>query len=128
MAMEMDLTMEQATMVVLRTQNMYLRGELPDHMLQDVLSVHPGAARDWDMMKCNMKVKRKKLLKKARNVVCTAFAKSTKRRRSGQLAKETFKLIKIKRQFREAGLDVFETWAEFLKDVNKKAGWNTCKV
>jgi hypothetical protein len=126
--MAMELTMEDARKMVFQDQQMYLRGELPDHILQDILSVHPGAARDWDMMKCNMKVKRKKLLKKARNVVCTAFAKSNKRRRSGQLAKETFKLIKIKRQFREAGLDVFETWAEFLKDVNKKAGWNTCKV
>jgi hypothetical protein len=128
MDMTTDITMELATKMMLRTQNMYLQGKLPDYMLEDVLSVHPGAARDWDMMKCNMKVKRKKLLKKARNVVCTAFAKSNRRRRSGQLAKETFKLIKIKRQFREARLDLFETWAEFLKDVNKKAGWNSCKV
>jgi hypothetical protein len=130
MDMTTDITMEQATRMMLRTQNMYLRGELPDYMLEDVLSVHPGAARDWDMMKCNMKVKRKKLLKKARNVVCTAHVKSrsNKRRRSGQLAKETFKLVKIKRQFREAGLNVFETWAEFLKEVNRKAGWNVCKM
>jgi hypothetical protein len=128
--MAMELTMEDARKMVFQDQNRYLRGELPDHILQDILSVHPGAARDWDMMKVNMKVQRKKLLKKARNVVCTAHVKSRthKRRRSGKLTKETFKLIKIKKQFRAAGLEIFGSWAEFMKEVNQKGGWKACTM
>ena len=122
--------MEEARQVVLQTQNMYLRGVLPDHVLEDVLAVHPGAARDWDKMKANMRVKRKKLIKKARNAICAAHGKSRtrKRRRAGKLTKETFKLRKIERQFLEAGLDLLGTWAEFMEEVNQKAGWKVCKM
>ena len=121
--------MQEATEIVRDVQNRYLRGELSEEELADVLEIHPGAARDWDKMKLNMKVERRKLLKRAVDVLKAALRKSKgcKRYRPGKEwttnAKEKTKLRKIKVQFYKSGLVVLETWAEFMAVVEVQAGW-----
>ena len=121
--------MQEATEIVRDVQNRYLRGELSEEELTEVLEVHPGAARDWDKMKLNMKVQRRKRVKRAVDVLKAALrkAKGCKRYRPGKEwttnAKEKTKLRKIKVQFYKSGLVVLETWDEFMDVVEVQAGW-----
>ena len=121
--------MQFATEMVRQVQNRYLRGELSDEELKDVLEIHPGAAREWDIIKLNMKVKRRKLMKRAVDALKAALRKSKgcKRYRPGKEwttnAKENSKLLKIGRQFHRDGLQVLETWLEFMEVAQVQAGW-----
>ena len=123
------MNLEEATEIVREVQNRYLRGELSEEELADVLEIHPGAARDWDKMKLNMKVRRRKLLKRAVDVLKAALRKSKgcKRYRPGKEwttnAKENSKLHKIERQFYSNGLHVLETWLEFMAIAEVQSGW-----
>ena len=122
----MQMNLELATEIVLETQNSYLRGELSDERLADVLEIHPGAARDWDKMKLNLRVRRRKLMKRAVDALKSALHKSRccKNYRPGKQwttnSKEVSKLHKIKRQFFREGLNVLETYANFIAEADIK--------
>ena len=121
------MNLEEATEIVRETQNLYLRGELSEERLAEVLDVMPYAAKQWDQLKLNMKVRRRKLMKRAVDVLKSALRKASacKRYRPGKEwstnAKEKNKLGKIGRQFYSSGLHVLETWVEFMKAVQVKA-------
>ena len=125
----MQMNMELATEIVREIQNRYLRGELSDEELADVLEINPGAARDWDNMKLNMKVKRRKLLKRVVDILKASLHKAncckryTASKEWTTNAKENSKLHKIRRQFYSNGLQVLETWAEFMEVAQVQAGW-----
>jgi hypothetical protein len=123
----MEMTLEEATEIVRHDQNRYLRGELPAEELADVLSVYPNAAKEWNILKLNLKVRRKKLLKQAHAVLCVSVrkAENCKRFRPGKenstLAKQKKKIRKIKLQFYRQGLDVFETFIEFMEIAARRS-------
>ena len=130
----MEMNMELATEMVRVVQNLYLRGELSEEKIADVLEICPNATRDWDKLKLNMQVRRAKLLKRAVDVLKAALrkAKGCKRYRPGKEwttnAKENSKLHKIERQFYRNGLHVLETWLEFMDAVAVQAGWGGCSA
>ena len=118
--------MELATSMVRQVQNAYLRGELSDEQIADVLAIDPNAAKNWDKMKLNMKVRRMKLMKRAVDTLKAGLRKANqcRRYRPGKEwttnSKEICKLVKIERQFYRNGLNVLETWGEFLKVAMEK--------
>ena len=105
---------------------MYLRGELSESQLADVLAIDPNAAKNWNTMKLNMIVRRRKLFKQAVDALRTAIRKAEgcKRYRPGKEhttnAKEKSKLGKIQREFYRTGLHVLETWVEFMTEAENK--------
>ena len=116
----MSFTHEQATEMVRQVQNAYLRGQLSEKQIADVLSIDPNAVKDWNKMKLNMSVRRRKLMKRAVDALKAALHKANqcKRYRPGKErttnAKEKSKIAKIQREFYRNGLDVLETWREFM--------------
>ena len=125
----MEMNLELATEMVREVQNSYLRGELSDEKVAEVLEFFPNATRDWDKLKLNMKIERGKLLKRAVDVLKASRRKANgcKRYRPGKVwttnAKEKTKLRKIKVQFYKSGLVVLETWIEFMSVAQVQAGW-----
>jgi hypothetical protein len=118
--MASDMTEQEAAAIVRDTENMYLRGELSEDEIAEILETYPDATRYWDKLKLNLKVKRRKLLKRAVDVLKSALRKAcgNKRYRAGDQwttnARDMSRLGKIQRQFFRFGLDVFETFAEFM--------------
>ena len=116
--------MDAATLIVFQTQNKYLRGELTDEQIADILEICPHATKDWDKMKLNMRIKRNKLLKKMKNVLRTSVRKanakkkfSANRSESRELKKQMKTCEKIERQFRREGLEVFGSWDGFVQEA-----------
>ena len=124
--MSMTISLSRAYEMVRQVQNQYLRGELPEEHLADVLAIDPNAKKNWDKMKLNLRVRRRKLMKRAVDTLKAALHKShtCKRYRPGKEmstnSREKSKLDKIERQFYRDGLNVIETWVEFMAVASKR--------
>ena len=133
------MNLSEATEIVRETQKQYLRGTLSAEAIADVLSVNPEATKDWDRLKLNLQVRKRKLLKRAKDVrrVFHSFAyrnfglslnKSRKRifkptrSESKELKKQVSAMAKIKRKFFQEGLQTAESvhqlleWTEFVSE------------
>ena len=115
----MQMNIEEATAVVRSTQNKYLRGELSEELLAEIRLVFPNAQRDWDKMKLNLLVKKRKLLKKARDLVRQSSQSSRRKKRwkgNFGLSRLQKQMDQINRKFFREGLNVLQTWEEFTKE------------
>ena len=122
------MNIHQATDVVRRDQNAYLRGELDEETVSWLNEAYPQAIPDWDKMKLNMKVKRKKIRGRVKNVLLGGANKSMgcRRFRPGKqkstLKNQTKLLTKAKKDFYAAGLPVLLTWADFMDEIGVSLG------
>lgn len=103
----------------------HLRGELDDSELEEILAIDPEWNNKINKIKLNMKLNRKKLLKKATDAYRSGLhkARHCKRYRPGKQnstqRKETKVLRALERQFFKLGLAILGTWDEFLDDAEK---------
>ena len=111
--------MEVATEMVRVVQNLYLRGELSESRLADVLEIDPNAAKNWNKMKLKMKIRRRKLMKRTVDILKVGLRKSNQCTRKKK-KKEKSKLENIEREFYGNGLHILETYVEFMKEAEKR--------
>ena len=117
----MDL--ETATELVRKTQNEYLRGTLDPILLERIRATYPQAIPDWNKMKLNLLIKKKKLFKKMKSVMLGGVAKSAgcRRYRPGKQDSTTKKQVKayykVVNQYKNQGLNVILPFEDFMDEV-----------
>ena len=105
-------------------QNKYLRGEMSTEMMSELTAMYPNAITDWDRMKLNMLVQKRKISKKMRDILLTSLHKSfgCKRFRPGKesstLKKQLKAIGKLRKQYYRAGLNVLEEWDVFRDGIH----------
>ena len=102
------MNLEEATRIVHQQQTSYIRGEMSQERIDEISSLYPKAIPDWNRLKLNLKIQKKKLARLYKDACTATYSFRTK---------ELKRMEKIHKQFYKKGIHTLLTWTEFVEEI-----------